>query len=86
MSEYLLTCLKDKREGFDEICLASRWVPEGGSGVVLEVVELKNTSPFQDTGTMTRNRKGQTRRQFRIADPGPRNRVCSKAISHALAA
>ena len=53
----------------------SRWVPEGGGEVMLEVVELKNTCPFQEAGTMTRNRKGQLRRQFRISDPGPRDKV-----------
>ncbi|KAK9850983.1 hypothetical protein WJX84_009134 [Apatococcus fuscideae] len=52
-----------------------RWVPEGGDDVVLEVVELKNTCPFQEAGTLSHNRKGQLRRQFRISDPGPREQV-----------
>ena len=43
--------------------------------MLLEVVELKNTCPFQEAGTMTRTRKGQLRRQYRIGDPGPRDRV-----------
>lgn len=58
---------------------------------MLEVVELKNTCPFQEAGTMTRNRKGQLRRQFRISDPGPRDKVprsfrhrnCLQHLTHA---
>ncbi|KAK9847291.1 hypothetical protein WJX84_002718 [Apatococcus fuscideae] len=53
----------------------NKWLPEGGDNVILEVVELKNTCPFQEAGTVIRTRKGQLRRQYRIGDPGPRDRV-----------